>query len=136
MLTEHQSGGKTVWVDIYNPTNEEIAQACTDYRLDIPPRTQLEEIEFSSRLQYEDDVFTISVPVTPHNKNGGDDVTTPLGFVLSKELLVTVHFAQLHTFDRFGLTHQPALLLGMDVLSLCQKVTVDLRRREATFTLN
>ena len=45
-------------------------------------------------------------------------------------------FAQLHTFDRFGLTHQPALLLGMDVLSLCQKVTVDLRRREATFTLN
>jgi hypothetical protein len=45
-------------------------------------------------------------------------------------------FAQLHTFDRFGLTRQPALLLGMDVLSLCQKVTVDLRRREATFTLN
>lgn len=45
-------------------------------------------------------------------------------------------FAQLHTFDRFGLTRQPALLLGMDVLSLCRKVTVDLRRREATFTLN
>ena len=54
---------------------------------------------------------------------------------------VTIHnmplaFAQLHTFDRFGLTHQPALLLGMDVLSQCQKVTVDLRRHEATFTLN
>ncbi len=45
-------------------------------------------------------------------------------------------FAQLHTFDRFGLTRQPALLLGMDVLSQCQKVSVDLRRREATFTLN
>jgi hypothetical protein len=49
---------------------------------------------------------------------------------------MSLAFAQLHTFDRFGLTHQPALLLGMDVLSLCQKVTVDLRRREATFTLN
>ena len=80
MLIEHQSGGKLVWVDLFNPTNEEIAKACTDYRLDIPPREQLEEIEFSSRLQYEDDVFTISVPVTPHNKNGGDDVTTPAGF--------------------------------------------------------
>ncbi|HEY2660978.1 MAG TPA: aspartyl protease family protein [Caulobacteraceae bacterium] len=45
-------------------------------------------------------------------------------------------FAQLHTFDRFGLTKQPALLLGMDVLRQCQKVSVDLRRREATFTLN
>jgi magnesium transporter len=99
VLTEHQSGGKTVWVDLYNPTNEEIAKACTDYQLDIPPREQLEEIEFSSRLQYEDDVFTISVPVTPHAKDGGEDVTTPLGFVLTKDLLVTVRFAQLHTFD-------------------------------------
>ncbi|HJT43408.1 MAG TPA: magnesium transporter CorA family protein [Rhizomicrobium sp.] len=99
MLTEHQSGGKLVWVDLFNPTNDEIAKACTDYKLDIPPREQLEEIEFSSRLQYEDDVFTISVPVTPHSKNGGDDVTTPLGFVLSKDLLVTVRFAQLHTFE-------------------------------------
>ena len=45
-------------------------------------------------------------------------------------------FAQLHIFDRFGLTKRPALLLGMDVLSLCRKVTVDLRRHEATFTLS
>ena len=99
MLTEHQSGGKLVWVDLFNPTNEEIGRACTQYMLDIPPREQLEEIEFSSRLQYEDDVFTISVPVTPRDKNGGLDVTTPLGFVLSKDLLVTVRFAHLHTFD-------------------------------------
>jgi len=99
VLTEHQSGGKLVWVDLFNPTNEEIGKACTDYQLDIPPREQLEEIEFSSRLQYEDEVFTISVPVTPHNKNGGEDVTTPLGFVLSKDLLVTLRFAQLHTFE-------------------------------------
>ncbi|MDQ2861519.1 MAG: retroviral-like aspartic protease family protein [Pseudomonadota bacterium] len=45
-------------------------------------------------------------------------------------------FAQLPVFKRFGLTHQPAMLLGMDVLSQCQRVSVDLRRREATFTLN
>jgi len=99
VLTEHQSGGKLVWVDLYNPTNEEIAKACTDYKLDIPPREQLEEIEFSSRLQYEDEVFTISVPVTPHAKNGGEDITSPLGFVLTRDLLVTIRFAQLHTFE-------------------------------------
>jgi magnesium transporter len=99
VLTEHQSGGKTVWVDLYNPTNEEIGRACTDYKLNIPPREQLEEIEFSSRLQYEDEIFTLSVPVTPHNRNGGEDVTSPLGFVLTRDLLVTVRFAQLHTFE-------------------------------------
>ncbi|MDB5734343.1 MAG: hypothetical protein JWP16_1667 [Alphaproteobacteria bacterium] len=100
MLTEHKSGDKLVWVDLFNPTNEEIAQACTVYQLDIPPREQLEEIEFSSRLQYEDEVFTISVPVTPHKKPGnGEDVTTPLGFVLTRDILVTIRFAQLHTFE-------------------------------------
>jgi len=45
-------------------------------------------------------------------------------------------FAKLPIFDHFGLTHQPALLLGMDVLSRCERVSVDLRRQEATFTLN
>jgi len=99
VLIEHESGGELVWVDLFNPTNEEIAKACTEYQLDIPPREQLEEIEFSSRLQYEEGVFTISVPVTPHNKNGGDDVTSPLGFVLTKDMLVTLRFAQLHTFE-------------------------------------
>jgi len=98
VLTEHKSG-KTLWVDLFNPTNEEIAKACGDYQLDIPPRAQLEEIEFSSRLQYEDGVFTISVPVTPHNKNGEEDVTSPLGFVLTKDMLVTVRFTHLHTMD-------------------------------------
>ncbi len=99
MLKEYTSGGKLRWVDLFNPTREEIAQACGVYKLDIPPREQLEEIEFSSRLQYEDDVFTISVPVTPHKKNGEPDETTPLGFVLSKELLVTIRFTHLHTMD-------------------------------------
>ena len=98
MLTVYPSQGKPVWVDLWNPTPEEIAKACTDYRLNIPPRAQLEEIEFSSRLQYEDGIFTLSVPVTPHNKDE-DEATSPLGFVLTADLLVTVRFARLHTFE-------------------------------------
>jgi magnesium transporter len=94
VLKEYKSGGTLRWVDLYNPTREEIAKACGDYQLNIPPRDQLEEIEFSSRLQYEDGVFTISVPVTPHKKPGeGEDETSPLGFVLTKDLLVTIRFA-------------------------------------------
>ena len=92
-----RSKAKPVWVDLWNPTDEELAKACSEYGLAIPPRGQLDEIEFSSRLQYEDGVFTISVPVTPHNK-GEEDHTSPLGFVLTKDLLVTVRFARLHTF--------------------------------------
>jgi len=98
VLTVYPSQGKPVWVDLWNPTPEEIDKACTDYRLNIPPRAQLDEIEFSSRLQYEDGIFTLSVPVTPHNKDE-DEATSPLGFVLTADLLVTVRFARLHTFE-------------------------------------
>jgi len=49
---------------------------------------------------------------------------------------VPLAFADLHTFERFDLADKPAMLLGMDVLSLCARVTVDFRRREASFTLN
>ncbi|HXR94628.1 MAG TPA: magnesium transporter CorA family protein [Rhizomicrobium sp.] len=96
MLTEHKARGKIVWIDLCEPTPEEIEQACSDYGLAIPPRAALEEIEFSSRLQYEDGVFTISLPVTPHEPEG--DITSPLGFVLTKDILVTVRFAHLHIF--------------------------------------
>lgn len=98
MITVYPETGKPVWVDLRDPTPEEIARACADYGLDIPPRPALEEIEFSSRLQYEDGVFTLSIPVTPGNGNGGH-ATSPLGFVLTRDLLVTVRFAHLHTFE-------------------------------------
>ncbi len=49
---------------------------------------------------------------------------------------IPLAFADLHTFRRFGLTDQPAMLLGMDVLRLCGRVTVDFKRREASFTLD
>jgi Mg2+ and Co2+ transporter CorA len=57
MRTVYPSEGKPVWIDLWNPTREEISQACTDFRLNVPPHEQLEEIEFSSRLQYEDGTF-------------------------------------------------------------------------------
>jgi magnesium transporter len=99
VITVYPETGKPLWVDLCDPTPDEIAQACDDYGLAIPPREQLEEIEFSSRLQYEDGVFTISVPITPHNKSDtGESETTPLGFVLTRDILVTVRFSHLHTF--------------------------------------
>ena len=100
MLTVYPDSGKPIWIDLRDPTPEEIAKACADYGLEIPPRAQLEEIEVSSRLQYEDGTFTLSVPVTPHLKNSdADDVTSPLGFVLTRDLLVTVRFSHLQTFE-------------------------------------
>jgi len=48
---------------------------------------------------------------------------------------MTLGFAELPVFERFGLSHAPAILLGMDVMSRCRQVAVDIHRREASFTL-
>ena len=98
MLTVYPENGKPIWLDLCQPTEEELAAACRDYGLDIPRREELDEIEFSSRLQYEDGVFTISVPVTTITEKGDCFITPPLGFVLTKDMLVTIRFAHLHTF--------------------------------------
>ena len=39
------------------------------------------------------------MPVTPHHKDEDADETSPLGFVLTKDILVTVRFTHLHTFQ-------------------------------------
>ncbi|WP_375285518.1 retroviral-like aspartic protease family protein [Sphingomonas sp.] len=48
---------------------------------------------------------------------------------------VPVAFADALPFRRFGLTDQPALLLGMDTLKLFRRVKIDFAKREIRFLL-
>ncbi|HEY0104745.1 MAG TPA: magnesium transporter CorA family protein [Rhizomicrobium sp.] len=101
MRHDYQENGKAVWVDLHNPTPEEIANACEQCRLRIPTREELDEIETSSRLQADGDTLTMSLPITPYHP-GVEPVTAPIGFVLTPKLLVTVRFDELHTFHKVG----------------------------------
>jgi predicted aspartyl protease len=46
-----------------------------------------------------------------------------------------VAFAEVHPFDKLGLTEQPAILLGMDVLRHFDQVTIDFANRDVGFVL-
>jgi hypothetical protein len=46
-----------------------------------------------------------------------------------------VAFAHAYFFEHLGMTHRPALLLGMDVLRSFRRVTVDFRNHHARFLL-
>ncbi|MBV8593449.1 MAG: retroviral-like aspartic protease family protein [Caulobacteraceae bacterium] len=46
-----------------------------------------------------------------------------------------VAFADLHTFQMWGLTERPAILLGIDVLSRFESVCIDFRKDEVRFRL-
>jgi predicted aspartyl protease len=48
---------------------------------------------------------------------------------------VTIHgmrvtFADIHIFDRWNLTDEPALLIGMDIIGLLEQLVIDYKRKE------
>jgi magnesium transporter len=90
-----------VWIDLLNPSPEESAYIERATGLRLPGIEELSEIESSSRLRTEDGVLYMSAPLI-HRATTGDPQTTPVGFVLSPELLVTVRFEDLTSFTAFG----------------------------------
>jgi magnesium transporter len=88
-----------VWIDLLDPGADELARAREEFGVEVPSRQQLEEIEASSRLRSDGDVLTLSMTVA--SKSDSDaPMPTPIGFVLTPKLLVTVRYAEVHAFQR------------------------------------
>jgi magnesium transporter len=84
------------WIDVSNPTKEEIDYIERAAGLKVPGRDKLVEIESSSRLHIEDGALYLSMPTIFRQ---GDMVgRTPLGFLLTPKILVTVRFEELKAF--------------------------------------
>jgi magnesium transporter len=88
-----------VWIDLLAPTQDEIAFAARVTGLDIPGEAELSEIETSSRLRFENGVLIMSMPAV--FRNDGQPITTPLGFVLAADRLITVRYHALPAFETF-----------------------------------
>jgi magnesium transporter len=109
MLTAHTDAAsdpearrsQAYWIDLLNPTAEEIAQVAADYGIAVPPRESLQEIETSSRLKAVGQVLYVSMPLTILDESAGF-APVPLGFVLSPQLLITVRYSDVHAFSQVG----------------------------------
>jgi magnesium transporter len=88
--------GPPLWIDLFNPTPEEVSRVESEWHVRVPTRSELDEIESSSRLSVQNGTLHLNMPVVAHQ---GEDTPTALGFVLSKDLLVTVRFTHLYGFD-------------------------------------
>ena len=69
-------------------------------RVDPAGQAELSEIETSSRLRTDGDVLCLSAPLV-HRARTEYPGTTPVGFVLAPELLVTVRYEPLTAFDTY-----------------------------------
>jgi len=96
---ESAQGGKPTWFDLVDPTEDErmSVERITGFRL--PTREQLSEVESSSRVNIENKVLYLSIPGVIHADNI-EEMPSPVGFILSSEVLVTIRYARLHSFDQ------------------------------------
>jgi magnesium transporter len=116
MLVLHSRGGESrivpseveaieltpdvVWVDLLTPAQGEIAAVEKASGLTLPSQAELSEIETSSRLRSDGDVVFLSAPLV-FRSQAEDPGTTPVGFVLAPELLVTMRYEPLNAFDTY-----------------------------------
>jgi magnesium transporter len=90
-------GAKPIWLDLLNPTPDEIAQVAADTAIQVPSRESLQEIETSSRLRADGQVLYVSMPLALQDEAAGF-APVPLGFILSPQVLVTIRYSEVHAF--------------------------------------
>jgi magnesium transporter len=89
-----------VWFDVFAPTPEEEALLERAVRVDIPTREEMEEIEISSRLYYEDGAAFMTA-ILPARSDADVPEMAPVTFVLANGLLVTVRYHEPQAFRTF-----------------------------------
>lgn len=94
----------TLWIDLIDPSEEDDTRIEQATGLTLPSADQLAEIETSSRLVVEGDVLLMSTPVLFRHE--GIVYTTPVGFVLSRTVLVTIRARGLMSFTDYVAARQ------------------------------
>jgi len=87
-----------VWIDLLAPEASETRLIERATGLAVPSLEELSEIESSSRLRARDHALYLSVPLI-YTAEPDQPMSTPVGFVLTRDRLVTVCFAELPSFS-------------------------------------
>ncbi|TPG42543.1 magnesium transporter [Sphingomonas koreensis] len=86
------------WVDLIDPTEDEVTLMRERFGVDVPTVADLEKIETSSRLRARDKTLYMSAPLI-----SGTDTDrwklAPVGFILTPVICITVRFVALDPFD-------------------------------------
>jgi magnesium transporter len=100
IVTHPASGalGEVTWVDLLDPTREEVERVRDATGLRVPTNEEVSEIQSSSRLAMEQAAYYVTTPLLA----GSDEdhlKLAPAGFVLSARVLITVHFTRIDSLD-------------------------------------
>jgi magnesium transporter len=99
-LADAVQSGDAVWIDVVDATADERAEVEKATGLRVPSLVSLSEIEHSSRMRREGEAIVMSLPLPRPSPQGTR--LLPVGFVLAKDLLLTVRFDADALFDDFA----------------------------------
>jgi magnesium transporter len=90
----------SVWLDLLNPTKEEDEFVEQALGIEIPTRAEMREIEVSSRLYQENGAYYMTATIV-YNLEAPTPSTSTLTFILARNRLVTVRYAEPKAFPFF-----------------------------------
>jgi magnesium transporter len=99
-ITGAASLTRAIWIDMLSPTPEERAMVETAVGLELPTEAEIAEIESSSRVSIENGVVYLSMPLLTQVDT--DPNSASIGYVLSKNHLVTIRFRTSRVFDHYA----------------------------------
>ena len=108
--------GAVAWIDLLQPTDDETRWVEQHYHLRLPSRRDLSEVELSSRVAERGGVLFVNMP-TIASRSAIDGTPSPVGFVLSRSVLVTTRYTELQSFDKVAkeFTEEGRLRTSLDV---------------------
>jgi magnesium transporter len=92
---------EALWIDLYEPTGEEIARVQLSLGLELPTRSEMQEIEASSRLYQEGGALFMTATMI-HRANTAFPESTAVTFVLTSKNLITIRYADPTPFQTFS----------------------------------
>jgi magnesium transporter len=118
--------GEIIWMDLVNPTAEEKGFVEARARVRIPSKEALSEIESSSRLMVENKTIYMSTPMVARGDTD-DAFLSPLGLILTKDVLVTVRFEEISALDSVVelIRRDETLRIGTGVFTALLEALVD-----------
>jgi magnesium transporter len=118
--------GDVIWLDLINPNSEEIEFVERRAKVKVPTKEALSEIEVTSRLSKSGDRLYLSAPVIGHATTEHAELS-PAGFIVSSEILITVRYETLPTFDAVSerVQREEGLASGMGVFVALLEAIVD-----------
>lgn len=89
-----------LWVDLSNPTPEEVKPVEAAFKISAPSREEMQEIEASSRLYHEDGAIFMTATIVSGSDTESPE-SQPVTFILANGRLITVRHSDPKPFATF-----------------------------------